>query len=365
MLENKITRFSIQNDKSLLDALKKMDASNCKLLIVVDSHDKYVNLISIGDIQRKILNGVSLSETIYNVEISDKVVSKEGDSQDIIKQLMFKFRLEFMPVISELNSITNILEWKELFESSVTYKNKINLPVVIMAGGKGTRLKPISNVFPKPLIPIGEKTIIEEIAERFIAQGCTKFYITVNYKKELIEYFLSKSKTFESVSVTFISEPKPLGTGGALAFLQSHIKESFIVTNCDILIEQDLSEVYNYHKNNNNNVTIVSSIKSHKISYGTLTTGVGGVMQSMNEKPELNFQINTGVYILEPSFIDNIEVNKFIHITDVINDVNNKESKVGVFPISESSWKDIGEWPEYIKTVKSLSGDYNFEGLNL
>ena len=152
-------------------------------------------------------------------------------------------------------------------------------------------------------------------------------------------------------NVNFIEEEKPLGTGGSLYLLKDKIKEPFFVTNCDILIEQDYSEIYNYHKENGNEITLVSALNHIKFPYGIINTGKDGELLSINEKPEMTYEINSGMYILEPHLIDEIPINKFFHITQLIEKVKQRKGKVGVFPVSEKSWVDIGDWEKYINEI--------------
>ena len=355
-------RFKIGRDSSLVFALKQMDANKSKLLIVVDEHGFYSTLISIGDIQRAIINGVSLSSSIASISIDKKIVASVADSKESIITTMKRLRSEFMPVVDNDGAIKKILFWNDIFDQSVNTKSKKHdLPVVIMAGGKGTRLRPLSNILPKPLTPIGEKTILEEIMARFRVAGSEKFYLSVNYKKEMIEYYL-KSTGLEN-DIELFEEDSPLGTAGSLSLLKGKIAKTFYVTNCDILIDQDLSELYEYHSANKNEITLVSAIKHLSIPYGTITSGKDGLLDSMEEKPDLTFKVNAGVYILEPHLLNEIPENEFFHITELIHRIKERNGRVGVFPISEKSWLDIGEWPKYIKTVRALSDENQFHGL--
>jgi NDP-sugar pyrophosphorylase family protein len=215
-----------------------------------------------------------------------------------------------------------------------------------MAGGKGSRLKPLTNIFPKPLLPINEKTIIENIMDRFVDIGCNNFFISVNYKSEIIKSYF-KNLNNQNYIINYFEEDKPLGTAGSIFLIKNKINETCFVTNCDILIDQDLEEIYNYHIENKNLITIVSALKSYKIPYGTLQTKKDGILYKLDEKPEIIFQINTGMYILEPELLKLIPDNEFLHITDLISEIIKKNGRVGVFPISESAWQDIGNWKDY------------------
>lgn len=228
--------------------------------------------------------------------------------------------------------------------------DKIDVPVVIMAGGLGTRLKPITNVIPKPLIPINEKTILETIIDQFEKIGCSKYYLSVNYKSEIIEYYLAHLD--KNHDITFLKEDKPLGTIGSVSLLKGKIDKPFFVSNCDIIVDQDYRDVFDYHLNNKNDITIVTAIKSFHIPYGVIETGENGLMKGISEKPDMSYMINTGVYILEPQLINEIPENTFYHITDLIEKVRKNGGRVGCFPVSEKSWTDIGDWNEYLKIIK-------------
>lgn len=349
---------------TVLDALKQMDRIAKKLLILVDDNNRYLNLISVGDLQRSIINNVPLSAMLSELIIEPKLVCTTNDSLSFIKRSMAKLRCDFMPIVDEQGNIHSVHYWNDVFGNADRYKSKggRGVPVVIMAGGKGTRLKPISNVLPKPLTPVGESTILEEIISQFRAVGCGKFYLSVNYKKELIQYFVDTFKC-DDYSVDYVCEQEPLGTAGSLSLLRDKIDSTFFVTNCDILLNQNLEEVLNYHQKNKNKITLIAALKHHKLSYGTLQTGDDGVLLSLQEKPEFTFKINTGVYLLEPDVLQHLPEQQHTDITDLIETVKEADGRVGVFPVSDKSWLDIGEWPEYINTVKSLSDDDNFSGL--
>lgn len=345
---NKLKNLFIENSASITSTLKRMDAYRTKLLIV-GSEKKFEGIISIGDLQRAIINNIDLNSPIINILRKDILVATEDESVNEIKKRMLRIRAEFMPVINTKNEVVNIIFWEELLNTTkLPPSEKIKLPVVIMAGGKGSRLKPITNVLPKPLIPIGEKPIVEHIINRFVEVGSNEFFFSVNFKSELIEYYFNSFEHPE-YSIEYIKEKKFLGTAGSLTLLKGVIKSTFFVSNCDIIIDQDYSEIYRYHKSHGNELTLVAALKHYKIPYGTVKTGYNGMLEEMQEKPELTFKINAGLYILESHLLNEIPQDKFFHITDLIEKVKARGGKVGVFPVSEKSWRDIGEWDEYLK----------------
>lgn len=346
-----IKNITIPHEASILDALKLMDRINKKLLIII-RNNKFYGLLSVGDIQRSIIKNLPLETFISEIVRDDIRIANTDDTFDYIKNMMLNFRMEFCPVVNEKKEIVKVYYWDDLFQNKVIDpKKKFNIPVVIMAGGLGSRLKPITNVIPKPLIPIGENTIIENIFKRFSNHGCNNFYISVNYKFELIKYYLNQQKL--PYLIDYFKEEKPMGTAGSLSLLKGKIKERFFVSNCDILVEQDYSEILDYHLKNKNEITIVAALKHYPIPYGIVETKKNGQLVKMTEKPDFSFKINSGLYILEPHLLNEIPLNKFFHITHLIEKIKNKGGKVGVFPVSEKSWKDIGTWEEYLKIIRA------------
>lgn len=341
---------TIKNTQTLLSALKKMDDLDKKLLIVFDEEENFQGLLSVGDIQRAIINNRLVDTEVKEVLRDNIRVAKPEDSFEEIKELMMEFRMELCPVLDAKNCIVDLYFWEDIFgEDNIKPREYFNLPVVIMAGGFGTRLRPLTHVIPKPLIPIDNKTMLEHIFDRFNVYGCDRFYLSVNYKSSLIEFYLKEQKL--PYSISYFEEDKPLGTAGSLSLLKEELNETFFVSNCDILIEQDYSEILNYHRENENELTVVAVLKNYAIPYGTIDTGKKGQLLSIDEKPDLTFKINSGMYILEPHLLNDIPENEFFHITDLIAKIKQRNGNVGVFPVSEKSWKDVGEWDEYIKNI--------------
>jgi NDP-sugar pyrophosphorylase family protein len=246
-----------------------------------------------------------------------------------------------MPVLDNDFNLVDVIFWEDIVGSKSFLSDVVCIPVVIMAGGKGTRLKPLTNILPKPLIPVVDKAIIEDIMDQFVKTGCHDFYISVNYKAKMVKDYLN-SLNNPAYRIHYFQEEKPLGTAGSLYLLSDKLSSTFFVTNCDIIIKQDLAEVYKYHKDNQNDITIVAALKRYQIPYGTIKSGIDGILTSLSEKPELTFKINSGVYILEPQILSLIPKDQVFHITDLISKIKRKKGRVGVFPISEKSWHDYG-----------------------
>lgn len=349
-LENIKNRI-IAPDTSILNAMKKMDEIKMKILFVYNG-DRFEGILTLGDIQRAIIKGYSLTEKVSCILDRNKIYADASETIDSVKAKMESIRAELMPVLKD-GELVEVYTWEDLFgKSSEPQKQLIDLPVVIMAGGKGTRLKPITNVIPKPLIPVGDKTILEVIMDQFESIGCHKFYMSVNYKADIMKYYLSQLP--HQYDIEFFMEDKPLGTIGSVSLLKGKITTPFFVSNCDSINDQDYRDVYEYHQNNHNDLTIVTMVKSFKIPYGVIEAGEDGLMVALHEKPEQTYMVNTGVYVLNPDLITEIPEGEFFHITHLMEKVKARGGRVGCFPVSEESWKDMGEWPEYLKMIKVI-----------
>ncbi len=348
---NRISGRIVHPETTLIQCLKTMDDEKTKLLFVFNDKDSFIGLLTIGDIQRAIIRNISLTAQIETILDTDKIFGKENESLETLKNTMIRERLECLPILKSNGEMTDVLFWEDVFpDKEIQVRDKINLPVVIMAGGEGTRLRPLTHILPKPLIPIGEKTIMEVIMEQFQSIGCSKFYVSVNYKAELIEYYLSHN--IPSFDISFFKENRPLGTIGSVSLLKGKIDTPFFVTNCDIMVDQDFRDVYEYHVNNHNDITIVAAIKSYQIPYGVIETADNGILMQLTEKPKMNLMVNTGVYVLNPELIAEIPSDCMFHMTDLMEKIRKRGGQIGCFPVSEKSWKDIGEWDEYLKTIR-------------
>ncbi len=354
MLSERIQSKIVDSAKTIIQTMKIMDDAFTKLLLVFEEN-KFLGIITNGDLQRAIIANTPFDTPIGKiVRHEGKLYAHVSDDRERIKEWMLLKRAELMPVLDEKEQLVDVIFWDDILSDTQALDNrpKVDLPVVIMAGGKGTRLKPITNVIPKPLVPVGDKTILEVIMDQFESIGCHKFYMSVNYKADMMKYYLNQLD--HKYDIEFFIEDKPLGTIGSVSLLKGKITTPFFVSNCDSINEQDYRDVWDYHVSNHNDMTIVTMVKSFKIPYGVIETGEDGLMTALKEKPEQTYQVNTGVYILNPELIDEIPEGEFFHITHLMEKVQSRGGRVGCFPVSEHSWKDMGEWPEYLKMINVL-----------
>jgi len=356
MIEN----ISIKETATVKDVLQKMDETLRRLLIVVDEDEEFVSLVSLGDIQRYLISHQDFKASLDKVLRKEITVATSHHSNQEIEAMMLKFRTEFMPVLNDEGKLEKVVYWEDFFgEQQPLQKGALNLPVVIMAGGKGTRLRPITHIIPKPLIPVGEKPIMQIIVEQFVGAGCKDFFFSVGYKANMLKAYFDDIED-KLYNITYYSETKPMGTAGSLSLIKDQIDKTFFVSNCDIIIEQDYNEIYEYHKSNNNELTAVAFVKNMKIPYGTFEVKQDGLLESLVEKPEFTFLVNAGLYILEPHLLEEIPGDEFFHITHLMENVMKRNGRIGVFPINEGAWLDIGQWKEYQKTLRKYGEEIQF-----
>jgi NDP-sugar pyrophosphorylase family protein len=261
-----------------------------------------------------------------------------------------KEKFEFIPIVDADKRVIDILFWNDVFKKRNT-KNIIfktlNNPVIIMSGGKGTRMTPFTNILPKALLPIDNKTVLEKILDNFNKHNIKQYYLTTNYKHNIIKYFISETAYKKKIKI--INEKKPLGTAGSLSLLKDKITKPFFLTNCDILINADYYEIYKFHKENKNVLTIVAATNEIKIEYGVCNLNNDGSLRNIDEKPKINFLSNTGLYLINPSCLTLVPKNKYYNMDTLINNLLSKNKKIGIFPIHTSAWKDTGQWTEFKK----------------
>jgi len=343
----------VKLDITIRGAMKVLDKTAEKCLLVVDEDDKLLGSLTDGDLRRGILRGMSFSEDISGCYNKNPTIFTYGSLEiEDVKQFLRNKKLDLIPIVNNEHKVVDYVTWLSI-NGAVEAKKKLdNFHVVIMAGGKGTRMEPFTKVLPKPLIPVHDKPIIEHIIERFTDMGCSDFHLTVNYKGKILKAYFEELK--HDYSVSFVDENEPLGTAGSLQYLKGKFDKPFFVTNCDIIIKADYVNLYEFHQKGGNDITLVASAKEYIIPYGTCELNGDGHLSHINEKPKYDFLINTGLYILNPNVLSIIPKNKFYHITHMIDDLKNAGRRIGVFPIDDDAWIDIGQWTEYKKVMELL-----------
>ncbi len=332
-----IKKFFLDEKATILEAMKRLDETAVKVLFV--QKDGILKAaLSDGDVRRWILAHGALDAEIKHAA-NYKPLYLKKDNAVSAPEFLKKNSIEAVPIVDNELKILDVILWDERKE--IYIKQKINLPVVIMAGGKGTRLYPYTKILPKPLIPVGEVPIAEHIINQFRDYGCFDYFMIVNHKKNMIKAYFNEIE--KDYNVYYADEEKPLGTGGGLSLLQGRIHKTFILTNCDILIRENIAKIYHHHKKQNNLITMVCSLKNYQVPYGVVEIGEDGSVQEMREKPQLSFFTNTGCYIVESRVIDELENDKPISFPGIMEKYMRQGEKIGVYPIGEHTWLDMGQ----------------------
>ena len=344
----------IAKTANVKEAMKQLDKTAEKILFVVEENNKLIGSLTDGDIRRWILKDGDLSAKVSDVCFTETYFVYTDYDLETVKKEILERKIVYVPVVNKEKHIIEFIVWDSLFDNKIIRKpkEKLNAEVVIMAGGKGTRLDPFTRILPKPLIPIGDKSILEIIIEKFTDYQVNEFYVSVNHKAKIIKSYFEEIQP--DYVINYLYEEKPLGTIGALKQLEGIISREIILTNCDIIIDADYLDLLKHHKDQDNDITIVASLKHYNIPYGICEIKNGGILISIKEKPEYDFLVNTGMYVINPEILKYIPNDSFYNATDLIERLIKDKRKIGIYPVSENSWIDTGEWVEYKNALKRM-----------
>lgn len=335
----RVDDFIIEETATMLEAMKRLDVTGQRILFIAPA-GKLKAVVTDGDLRKAILRGSDLQQPVSTAANYNPITLTLGE-RGRARSKMVQLDIDAVPLLDKDGLLADVMFANDF---DVDTRKKVCLPVVVMAGGMGTRLYPYTKILPKPLIPVGELPIVEHIIHRFRDFGCNKFTLIVNYKKGMIKsYFAEVEKDYE---VDFVDEDTPLGTGGGLSLMKGRINQPFFFTNCDILIDADYGDIYNTHKEKGNVITMVCALKNITIPYGVIDLNEAGEIHKLTEKPEMSFLTNTGLYVVEPRVVEEMAENTSMGFTDVIEKYRNAGEKVGVYPVRDTSWMDMGQLEE-------------------
>jgi len=346
--------ITIQPSATIKEAMEALDKTAEKVLLVVDDDQRLIGALTDGDIRRHILKERDLIGTIQSAYNKNPIfIFQEDFDIENIKHVLTKNIIDLVPILNQDRKVIDFVTWEKAFGNNrKSGDQKLDASVVIMAGGRGTRLEPFTKVLPKPLIPVGDKPIIDHIIDRFRNYGISEFYLTIHHMSKIIQaYFEEKEPDY---SIGFAEEDEPRGTAGSLKLLADKLNKPFFVSNCDIIIETDYADLYRFHMQKKYDITLVASAKQFNIPYGICELNGEGGLERIKEKPEYNFLVNAGMYVLNPAVLEMIPDNQLFHITHLIDKIKENGGQIGVYPVSEKAWLDVGQWAEYRKSLKVI-----------
>lgn len=346
-----LEQYKINASYSVKEAIQKMDDCGISVLFVIGEDDVLEGIFTLGDMRKFILKSNVLTVPISEAMNSKPIVFYSTQEAEKKKK---KQKMQVYPIVDQHGRLVDALFERDSLNNQVEESNQVleNIPLVIMAGGKGTRLYPYTKVLPKALIPIGDLTITERIINKFAKYGCKDIYLILNYKANMIKSYFNEIDT--DYRIHYIDEDKFLGTGGGLQLLKGLIHGTFILSNCDVLINDDLECIYRTHVMKKNMITFVCAMKNLSISYGVVHADEEGNITELREKPEFSFLTNTGVYIIESEVLEQIYPDEYIDFPDIAKRCMDQGKAVGVFPVPEHSWLDMGKINEMDNMTKYL-----------
>lgn len=349
MDKREIQKFIGKGELTLSRSMQDIDANTNGILFLVDEGGRLIGCLTDGDIRRFLLAGGKMDDMAINAANKHP---KVAHALEEAKALYHKKNYVVIPIVDEEGRIVDLYNGEG---NPVKKRNPLNIPVVINAGGKGTRLEPFTKVLPKPLIPVGDLPIVELIMKEYQTYNCDEFHIIVNYKRELMKAYFADNENH--YNITWYDEEKPLGTGGGLSLLRGKFDSTFFFANCDALLTANYERMLEFHRENGNVITMICAYKNMTIPYGIVDMGINGKIEAMREKPLMSFLTNTGIYIVEPEVIDDIEDGVPIGFPDIVERERKKGKKVAVFPVSENDWMDMGQLSELEKMRIKLYGE--------
>lgn len=338
-----LKKICLNTNASISEVIRNIDDSGYQISIIVDKNQKLLGIMTDGDIRRFILSKKSFNTKVGEVMNKFPTVVEVGTSKSAMLNIMRNKLLHQIPVVDENYKLKDLLTLDELI--GVNKKDNV---IFIMAGGLGKRLLPLTETKPKPMLLINEKPIIQIILESFIEQGFKKFFISVNYKSNLIMDYLKDGSNW-GVKINYIQEQKRLGTAGSLSLIKEKIKHPLIVINSDVVTKLEYEKILKFHVSKKSSATMVICKKETEIPYGVVNIKNNNLI-SIEEKPVKHFFINAGIYVLQPEIIELLPKNSYYDMPELFKYLKSKDKKVKVFPLEEY-WMDIGHLNNYQKVI--------------
>lgn len=343
----KIDEIKINQNASIKEALKVIDKGAIKVAVVLSDDGLLLGMLNDGDIRRALLKGMSLDDSIAGIINKHPVVANINDTKERILELANEKKLHQIPIISngKLIGIQDIREF-------LAPKNKPN-KVILMVGGLGTRLRPLTNDVPKPMLDVGNKPILHTIVENFAKYGYTDIIMCVNYKSEIIKEYFGNGDKF-GVKIEYVLENQRMGTAGALSLLKERPKDDFFVMNGDLLTNVNFEYLHEYHKDSNALASICIRKYEMQVPYGVVNVRANKVT-SIEEKPTQSFFVSAGIYMFSPIVLDFIPKGIFYDMPTLFSELLKHDFPIHPFPIREY-WLDIGRMDEYRRANDEYEG---------
>ena len=344
-----------QQSSSIKFCIELLNELKVKVLFIIDSKDKLIGTVTDGDIRRAILNGNDLSEPILTAINKNFIKYSEDSDLSDLESRILQDHLQAIPIVKSNGLIAEVHA-----AGAHLHKALKDNTVLLMAGGFGTRLSPLTDNCPKPLLRVGDKPIIQTIIENFIEHGLHNFVISTHYKSEMIKDYLGHGENL-NCSIEYLQEESPLGTAGCLSLLSdTHLRKPVFMMNADILTNVNFTQLLAFHLEAKTSITMCVRNYTHQIPYGVVRTN-NHLLKTIDEKPTQVSKVNAGIYIVNPEAVNNLQQGKNLDMPALINnELEKNSSAVSVFPIHEY-WLDIGQIGDYqraqVDFISNFSND--------
>ena len=342
-----IEKLKLTVDSTVKEALNIIDTGAMKIALILDDKNHLLGTLSDGDIRRGLLNGLSLNNSIESIIFKNPTVCNVNEPKENILKIAVEKKLYCIPIINDEGILVGVEEIDDMLKP-INYSNK----VVLMAGGLGTRLRPLTDDTPKPLLHVGDKPILETIINGFKKYGFTNIILSVSYKSEMIEAYFGDGSKF-GVHIEYIHEDKRMGTAGALSLMREQLSEPFYVMNGDLLTNINFDHMMGYHLSHNAIATMGVREYDFQVPYGVVNVE-GNHIVNIEEKPVHSFFVSGGVYILSPDVLDFIP-NSYYDMPTLFENLIIQKGKAISFPIREY-WLDIGQMSDFHRANAEYHG---------
>ncbi len=355
-MTSNINRFFVKKNDTIKLASNKMSKFGLRCLVVLDVKNKFLGTLSSGDIRKSFIKGIKAKDKIKGIYQKKSFFIKYQKNKSYnFKKIFLEKKKDLIPILDTNKKVIDVISQDIFIRKKTKIKKKRqNYSVLIMAGGKGTRLAPFTYVLPKPLIPINKKTLIEHILNELKKNGVNKISFAVNYKSKTLISYLDEIKR-KKFKINFFKEHKPLGTIGILSKIFKKFEKNILVANCDTIIKYDYNKIFEYHKKNDYAITVVLAKKKQKLSYGSCELNKKNrELISIKEKPNISYIANTGFFFIKREFAKLIPKNNYFDATSLFEKCLNKGQKIGTYTLNEKNWLDVGQWKEYLHASEKL-----------
>ena len=341
----------LRGSAPLAEAIRIIDASSKQICLVVDDAERLLGTITDGDVRRAILNSIPLDAPAERVMNRAPITLASEHDREQAMQLMRSRQIHQIPIVDAGRRVVGLVLIDDLMQAEQRADNW----VVLMAGGLGSRLRPLTEATPKPMLKVGSKPLLEIILENLVRQEFRRFYVSVNYRAEVIKEYLGDGSRW-GVEIRYVDENERLGTAGPLTLLPEAPTSPILVMNADLLTKVDLRRLLDYHREHNATATITVREYDFQVPYGVVTVE-GNRVGAIDEKPVQRFFVNAGIYVIEPRVIGRIPKNKFVDMPDVFRDLVADGATTVAFPIREY-WLDIGHMDDFQQANREYSREF-------